>query len=73
MCPLSANTYGIEFQSFMIRDYDSKQVIFEVSKEASMAALPADFDMSQIDDEQYRRIKYEFSSDVLKLPTISTM
>ena len=73
MCPLSANTYGIDFLSFVIRDYETKRVIFEVNKEESMAALPEGFDLSSLNQEAYRKIKYEFSSDVLRLPTISTV
>ena len=30
LCPLSANTYGIDFLSFKIRDMDTNHVVFEV-------------------------------------------
>ena len=40
MCPLSANTYGIEFLSFIISDYDTKNLIFEVCH-SQRASLPA--------------------------------
>ena len=30
LCPLSANTFGIDFISFTISDYETKNVIFEV-------------------------------------------
>lgn len=33
LCPLSANTYGIEFVYFRIRDMDSGVVLVEVQKE----------------------------------------
>ena len=33
LCPLSANTYGIEFVYFRIRDLDSGVVLVEVQKE----------------------------------------
>ena len=33
MCPISANTYGIEFLAFKIRDMESNTVVFEVSKD----------------------------------------
>jgi len=32
LCPLSANTFGIEFLSFTISDYESKKIIFEVGR-----------------------------------------
>lgn len=63
--------YGIDFLSFEIKDYDTKRVIFEVNKEAS--ALPPDFDFSAFDESVYRKIKYDFSVDVLRLPNIQTM
>lgn len=31
LCPLSANTFGIDFLNFTISDYISKKTIFEVS------------------------------------------
>ena len=37
LCPLSANEYGIEFLSFVIQDYETKNVIFEVSRDRPLA------------------------------------
>ena len=71
LCPLSANVYDIDFLSFQIRDYDSKRTIFEVNKENTQ--LPAGFDLSLLDESVYRKIKYDFSVDVLRLPRISTL
>lgn len=71
LCPLSANVYGLDFLSFTIEDYDTKRVIFEVNKEN--IELPAGFDFSMLDENSYRKIKYDFSVDVLRLPRISTI
>jgi hypothetical protein len=30
LCPLDANIYGIDFNSFRITDYETKRLIFEV-------------------------------------------
>lgn len=69
LCPLHANIYGIEFMSFVITDFDSKKTIFEVSRDRP---LPHDFDISNLDEDSLRKINYEFSEDVLKLPKIMT-
>jgi len=41
LCPLSANTYGINFQSFNICDYETKDLIFEVGGETDTREAPA--------------------------------
>mmetsp|Transcript_75973 Transcript_75973/g.164411 ORF Transcript_75973/g.164411 Transcript_75973/m.164411 type:complete len:262 (+) Transcript_75973:46-831(+) len=71
LCPLSANTYGIEFLQFAIVDYDSKNCLFEVGKDIPP---PADMslDFSSTGEDIYRKIRYNFSEDVLKLPFIQT-
>lgn len=70
LCPLSANEYKIEFLSFIIQDYDSKKVIFEVSRDRP---LPIDFSMhDSMDPDSLRKINYELSEDFLRLPKIST-
>mmetsp|Transcript_15482 Transcript_15482/g.32375 ORF Transcript_15482/g.32375 Transcript_15482/m.32375 type:complete len:262 (-) Transcript_15482:327-1112(-) len=69
MCPLSANSFGIEFLSFIISDYDTKNLIFEVSRDRPP---PMDFDMQNFDEDSMRKIRYTFSDDVLRLPAIAT-
>lgn len=71
LCPLSANTYGIEFSSFTISDWESKKIIFEVGKDSPP---PPDMtvDFSALGEDMYRKIKYSFSEDVLRLPSIQT-
>mmetsp|Transcript_13897 Transcript_13897/g.18999 ORF Transcript_13897/g.18999 Transcript_13897/m.18999 type:complete len:256 (-) Transcript_13897:346-1113(-) len=71
LCPLTANTFGIEFLSFTISDYNTKKVIFEVGRDNP---TPQDIsvDFSTLGEDMYRRIKYNFSEDVLRLPLIQT-
>lgn len=69
LCPLSANTYGIDFLSFKIRDVDSKETLFQVAKDpnAPPVQYPPDFDFNQL-----RSITYNFPKSFLDLKTIET-
>jgi hypothetical protein len=71
LCPLSANVFGIEFLQFTISDYQTKKVIFEVGKDTP---APQDIavDFTTLGEDMYRKIKYTFSEDVLRLPLIQT-
>ncbi len=71
LCPLSANTFGIDFLSFNISDYDTKKIIFEVGRD-SPPPQDMSVDFSSLGDDMYRKIRYEFSEDVLRLPFIET-
>jgi len=71
LCPLSANTYGIDFKYFSICDYESKRLIFEVGGDVPAPPAPV-LDYANLDEMSYRQIKYNFSEDVLRLPTIQT-
>ncbi|CAK9092768.1 Protein unc-119 homolog A [Durusdinium trenchii] len=71
LCPLSANKYGIDFLSFKIRDYDTQRTIFDVSRENAAAAM-AQVSLANLSEDSYRKIRYNFSEDVLRTPTIST-
>jgi len=73
LCPLSANEkYGIEFLSFRISDYDTKATVFEVAKDRPPPDdMEIDFSAA-LGEDSFRKIKYTFSEDVLKLPLIST-
>ena len=70
LCPLSANTYGIDFLQFTISDYVSKKIVFEVGRNTPPQDMSIDF--STGGEDMYRKIKYEFSEDVLRLPHIET-
>ena len=84
LCPLSANTYGIDFLSFEIRDGSSHSalanpVLFAVSKESSGGAqqpppprtAAAAADTSDAADAM-RRISYRFPVDFLRLDSVRT-
>lgn len=69
---MAANVYNIQFTHFQIVDYESKQKIFEVGVNCPPRSL-ATVDLSRpLDENMYRKIRYEFSEDVLRLPTIKT-
>lgn len=65
MCDLSDNIYDIEFINFKIRDIDTGKKINEISKNKS-------FEMPKLTDESnaVRFIRYNFSSNFLKIKTI---
>ena len=71
LCALSSNNYGLDFLQFTISDYQSKKVIFEVGKDNP---TPQDIsvDFSSLGEDMYRKIKYTFSEDVVRLPLIQT-
>lgn len=69
---MAANVYNIEFIHFKIKDYESKRKLFEVGANIPQQA-GISFDLSSpLDENAYRKIRYEFSEDVLRLPTIMT-
>jgi len=71
LCKLTDNVYGVDFQSFRIRDYDSGFQLFEVAKDPNMP----DIDFAQIPPEmedQVRCISYDFGADFLDLQSIGT-
>lgn len=77
LCPVDANVYGIEFLSFTICDYETKKTIFEVGRDnPAPADMSLDFsnpaDITANPADMYRKIRYEFSEDVLRLPEIQT-
>lgn len=71
LCPLSANVFDIEFLQFTISDYQTKKVIFEVGKD-SPSSQDIAVDFTTLGEDMYRKIKYTFSEDVLRLPLIQT-
>lgn len=69
LCSLSANTFGIDFLAFKIRDMGSKKVVFEVAKDSDAPAVeyPENFDFDQL-----RTIAYKFPADFLHFKTVGT-
>ena len=58
--------------SFLISDYETKNTIFEVGKDVPPIGMEVDVDYSNMDENSFRKIKYTFSEDVLRLPLIGT-
>jgi len=71
LCPMSANAYGLEFLKFTITDYENKKIIFEVGKDIP-ATSDVSIDFSAVGEDMYRKIRYNFSEDVLRLPCVET-
>ncbi|CAM9396614.1 unnamed protein product [Scytosiphon promiscuus] len=71
LCALSANKHQIEFLEFTISDYVTKNIIFMVGRDFP-PPIDLDIDLGSLDENAYRLIKYEFSEDVLRLPSIQT-
>ena len=61
----------MEFLNFVISDYNSKKTIFEVGRD-SPNPPDVSIDFSSLGPDMYRKIKYTFSEDVLRLPAIQT-
>ncbi|CCI50605.1 unnamed protein product [Albugo candida] len=71
LCSLDANTYGIKFLRFSIADYESKRKFFKIGKDDARSAIPgSSFTLDR--ESKYRTIRYDFSEDVLRLPSIVT-
>ena len=71
LCPLSANVYGLDFLNFTISDYETKAILFEIGRD-NPAPPDVSIDFGAVGEDMYRKIKYTFSEDVLKLPYIQT-
>jgi hypothetical protein len=72
LCPLSANSYGIEFLYFRIRDLDSGTVLVEVAKEDDEEEGKTEDAAPTEGDDLARTIKYHFGPDFLRLQRIGT-
>ena len=69
LVPYSANIYDVDFQRFIISDYRTKNIIFDVGKVTTTGDVSFDWDAGE---DAYRTIRYKFSEDVLRLPLIQT-
>eukprot|EP00831_Metopus_contortus_P013499 TRINITY_DN1547_c0_g1_i5.p1 TRINITY_DN1547_c0_g1~~TRINITY_DN1547_c0_g1_i5.p1 ORF type:complete len:206 (+),score=31.86 TRINITY_DN1547_c0_g1_i5:169-786(+) len=65
LCPVTANTYGISFGRFVIRNVKSGQTLLDIE--------PAEGDIPEpVEDDESRTIRYSFPKDMLKIPQIGT-
>ncbi|KAL0485614.1 hypothetical protein AKO1_011932 [Acrasis kona] len=69
LCPLSANTAGIQFLQFKIRNTEDGSTIFETSAEESAKEL---LNLDSIDENALRTIKYQFDKSFLRTKSIGT-
>jgi len=74
LCKASANTYGIDFIYFKIRDIDSGRVVFEVRKPTLSPQAEAELiaALAVSDDDSWRCIRYEFPKEFLSYTTVGT-
>mmetsp|Transcript_25557 Transcript_25557/g.29489 ORF Transcript_25557/g.29489 Transcript_25557/m.29489 type:complete len:250 (+) Transcript_25557:73-822(+) len=76
LCSLmNESKYDFDFTSFKISDYDSKATIFEICEDgipSEGAEMTVDTDDISFGEDNFRKIKYTFSEDVLRLPMIQT-
>ena len=73
LCPKSANTFGIEFVRFKVRDMESQQVLFEIAKPEEPDEGEQEGKMEGEEEEDVadgRFIRYEFPPQVLQRKTL---
>jgi len=72
LCAADANTYGIEFTRFKLRDIEDGSTLFEVAKppETDMSAEGGDNGDNSADPNRGRFVRYHFTSDFLRLRTV---
>ena len=68
LCGLAANTYGIEFLKFTIRDMATNTVVFDVERERGTAPPPGT--MSPEMETAARSIRYNFKREFLEYRTV---
>ncbi|XP_067944441.1 protein unc-119 homolog B-like [Watersipora subatra] len=68
LCTPEANTYGIEFTRFKLRDMDSGVTLFEVAKPSSDESSAEE--SVDANPNKGRFVKYEFGPSFLKLRTV---
>mmetsp|Transcript_24564 Transcript_24564/g.29766 ORF Transcript_24564/g.29766 Transcript_24564/m.29766 type:complete len:189 (-) Transcript_24564:483-1049(-) len=71
LCPLSANTFGLDFIEFEIKDGDSGYSLFSVQKDPDSPPPPTT-DLDPAIEEQFRTIKYTFPKCLFTFKTIQT-
>jgi hypothetical protein len=69
LCQVSANTYDINFKSFRISNYTTKETLFDT--ECDQTKIDLD-DISFPDVDAFRSIRYSFKEEMLKIPSIAT-
>ena len=68
LCSLAANTYGIEFLKFTIRDMETNATVFSVERERD--DRPPIRNMTPEQEIACRSIRYHFTPDFLRYKTV---
>ena len=66
LCPLNANTFGINFQKFKIRNIEDNETILEICN----GPTPENFKLNE--DDNKRKVKYELPRQFLQLKEIGS-
>ena len=72
LCTLSANVYGIDFLEFEIKDYDSGESIFHVTKDPDLGLPTLPEDISPALEKAVRTVKYTFPRKFLRFDVVRT-
>jgi len=72
LCPLSANTYKIRFNSFKVRDYETNTPLFEVTAPPADEEPELPDNLTREEEDQIRSIQYNFPASMLHLKRIGT-
>jgi len=72
LCPVSANGYGIAFQSFSISNHETKANLFHTGTANADNSMEVEIDPSESEENMYRKIRYTFPEEVLKIPRMET-
>ncbi|KAF4675506.1 hypothetical protein FOL47_007644 [Perkinsus chesapeaki] len=72
LCPVSANTYGIDFIGFTVRDLDSGITLLEIKKDIPESGGSSSSSSTPDDVPPQRNIRYNFGPEFLELRTVGT-
>ena len=64
LCPPQANTFGIDFTRFKIRDVDSGTTLFEIAKPAEVEGEEPSEETETVDVNAGRFVRYQFTPQV---------
>jgi len=71
LCPPEANTFGIDFTRFKIRDIDTSTTLFEIAKPVGYNEDNDEDDQREaVDPSAGRFVRYQFTSQFLTLKTV---
>ena len=65
LCPVTANTYGISFGKFVIRNAKTNDILLSIEPEEGEVGPP-------IMDDEARTIRYSFPKEMLRIGQIGT-